>query len=85
MPKRSSKHLDASQLAKAIVDEATGEATKTEPPPMKNKAAVKLGRLGGKKGGVARAIKLSQERRREIAVKAAKARWGKKSAPENVL
>lgn len=41
----------------------------------KNPAAVALGRLGGKKGGDARAKALSPERRREIAVKAARARW----------
>ena len=41
------------QLAKRIVDEATGEAEKTLPPPEKNQAAVELGRLGGQKGGKA--------------------------------
>jgi hypothetical protein len=41
----------------------------------KNPAAVALGRLGGKKGGPARAKKLSAEQRREIARKAAEARW----------
>jgi hypothetical protein len=44
----------------------------------KNPAAVELGRLGGRKGGKARAEKLSPERRREIAKKAAEARWAKK-------
>ncbi len=44
----------------------------------KNPAAVELGRLGGLKGGKARAEKLSPERRKEIARKAAKARWEKK-------
>jgi hypothetical protein len=44
----------------------------------KNAAAVALGRLGGLKGGKARARKLSAERRREIAVQAVKARWAKK-------
>lgn len=43
----------------------------------KNPAAVELGRLGGKKGGKARAQKLTPERRREIAKKAAAARWNK--------
>lgn len=60
-------------LAAQIVAEATGE-------PMddgKNPAAVALGRLGGQKGGKARAAKLSAERRREIAKKAAAARWSK--------
>ena len=48
----------------------------------KNPAAVELGRLGGKKGGKARAEKLSPERRKEIARKAAKARWDKKRREE---
>lgn len=74
MPKRSSR-LDMNQLAKRIVDEATGEAEKTLPPPEKNQAAVELGRLGGKKGGKARAESLTPEQRSEIAKKAAKARW----------
>lgn len=43
----------------------------------KNPAAVALGRLGGLKGGKARAAKLSAARRSEIAKKAAVARWGK--------
>jgi len=43
----------------------------------KNKAAQALGKLGGLKGGKARAAKLSPERRKEIAQKAAEARWGK--------
>ena len=67
------------QLAKRIVDEATGEAEKTLPPPEKNKAAQELGRLGGKKGGKARAEALTHEQRSEIAKKAAKTRWGKPS------
>jgi hypothetical protein len=48
----------------------------------KNPAAVELGRLGGLKGGPARAEKLSPERRKEIARKAAKARWDKKRREE---
>ncbi len=44
----------------------------------KNPAAVELGRLGGRKGGKARAEKLTAEQRKEIARKAAKARWDKK-------
>jgi hypothetical protein len=43
----------------------------------KNAAAVALGRLGGLKGGKARARKLSAKRRKEIAVKAIRARWAK--------
>ena len=77
MPKRSSKGRDVNVLASAIVQEATGEAPVEESG--KNPAAVALGRLGGKKGGKARAAKLTPERRREIAQVAARARW-KKSA-----
>lgn len=74
MPTRSSK-LDANQLAKRILDEATGDEPKTEPPPAKNPAAVALGKLGGQKGGAARAAKLSPKRRSAIAKKAAASRW----------
>lgn len=75
MPTRSSKKLDPNQLAKSIVDEATGKAPKSEPPPVKNAAAVELGRLGGMKGGAARAKALTPEQRSEIAKKAAAGRW----------
>jgi len=44
----------------------------------KNPAAVSLGRLGGLKGGKARAAKLSAEERKKIARKAAQARWERK-------
>jgi len=81
MRKRSSKQpLDMNQLAKSIVDLATADepAPEAAPAPTKNPAAVELGRLGGQKGGPARAAKLSKKRRREIAKKAAQARWTKK-------
>lgn len=79
MPKRSSRgRLDPNQLAKLITDEATGEAPPEQPEESgKNPAAVALGRLGGQKGGKARAEKLTAKRRSEIAKKAAKARWSK--------
>lgn len=48
----------------------------------KNPAAVELGRLGGLKGGKARAAKLTKEERSEIARKAARARWAKKRQQE---
>ncbi len=48
----------------------------------KNPAAVELGRRGGLKGGKARAEKLTPEQRKEIARKAAKARWAKKRQQE---
>lgn len=56
---------------------ATGQMEKPEPPLEKNPAAVTLGRLGGLKGGKARADKLAPEYRKEIAKKAAEARWKK--------
>lgn len=46
---------------------------------LKNQAAVQLGKLGGLKGGKARAASLTPERRKEIAQKAAKARWEKRA------
>ena len=65
MPKRSSKKpRDLNRLASAIVQEATGEAPE-ELPSGKNPAAVELGRLGGLKGGPARAKKLTAEQRRK--------------------
>ena len=65
------RHLDISQLAKSIVDRATGENEDTEKiQPKKNSAAVALGRLGGLKGGKARADSMTPERRKEIAKQA---------------
>ncbi|RJO61107.1 hypothetical protein C4544_03710 [candidate division WS5 bacterium] len=64
---------DINILAKSIVSQTTEEPTKE-----KNPAAVALGRLGGLKGGKARAKKLSKKRRIEIAQKAAETRWTKK-------
>ena len=75
MPKRSSRPRDTNELAKYVVDLATGEASEPNPNEGKNPAAVALGRLGGKKGGAARAAKLSPEERAEIARKAAQKRW----------
>jgi hypothetical protein len=74
MQKRSSRPRDANQLARFIVDQATGVAP-PEPAPEKNPAAVALGRLGGLKGGKARAASLTKKARSEIAKKAAAARW----------
>ena len=62
------------QLAYQIVQEATGQAP-PEPEDTRNPAAVALSKLGASKGGKARASKLSARRRKEIAQKAAKARW----------
>ncbi len=68
---------DINQLAKFIVDLATGE-NEPEPEDNKNPAAVALGRLGGLKGGKARADSLAPEKRKEIAKKAAEKRWAAK-------
>jgi hypothetical protein len=53
-----------------------------QPTPEKNPAAVALGRLGGLKGGKARAKKLSPAARKEIAQRAAKQRWAKLKVAE---
>lgn len=73
MQKRSSKRKiseDINAIALHIVEQTTGEY-------IKNPSAVALGRLGGLKGGKARAEKLSAERRKEIAQKAANKRWNR--------
>ena len=72
MPKRSSKK-DVAQNALRVVEIATGAPLKFK----KNPAAVALGRLGGKKGGKARAEKLTPEQRHKISSDAARARWNK--------
>lgn len=76
MPKRSSR-LYFNQLAKSIVDQTTGNAPAEPAKPEKNKAAQELGRLGGLKGGKARKESLTADRRKEIALAAARARWAK--------
>lgn len=71
---------DPNQLAKSIIDIATGQKPDRDPTPEeqgKDPAAVALGRLGGRK----RAAGMSPKRRKEIAKKAAKARW---RAPSDV-
>jgi hypothetical protein len=86
MPKRSSKP-DENEMAfdglQELLrrDEARDKGEPIDQPaedtrPEKNPAAVALGRLGGLKGGKARAAKLSAKKRREIAKKAAQTRWG---------
>jgi hypothetical protein len=78
MAKKATRPRDTNQLAKSIVDIATGEKDSTPvDESVKNPAAVALGRLGGLKGGKARAEKLSAKKRSEIAKKAAAARWKK--------
>jgi len=81
---RKKRPRDLSLLARQIVEEAMGEPLQPKPEtetPAKedtrNPHAVALGRLGGKKGGKARAAKLTPEERKEAAKKAADARWQK--------
>jgi len=77
---------DPNQLAHQVFLESIGEAPKFDPAqqtpaapdPSKNPHAVALGRLGGLKGGAARAAQLTPKKRSQIAAKAAKTRWGKR-------
>jgi hypothetical protein len=88
MPKRKSikkKPDDINLIAKSITDQVTGaelfdsEIVQKAIAEGKDPLAVLLGQRGGLKGGKARAAKLSSKKRKEIAQKAAKARWSKKS------
>jgi hypothetical protein len=76
MPKRSGKKQDLNEKAFSIVQKLTGQAQEEKSD--KNPAAVALGRLGGLKGGKARARKLSARALRISAKRAALARWAKK-------
>ncbi len=83
MPARSSKDHDFTTVAKRIVEQTIGEQWDGSPLPDKNAgknpAAVALGKLGGAKGGKARALKLNSAQRVDIARAAARARWKKSS------
>jgi len=78
MPKR-----DFWQIAKSVVEKAIGEqmdgSPLVDPNAGKNPAAVALGKLGGAKGGQARARNLSPAKRKAIARKAAASRWNKRT------
>ena len=78
MTKKKKPSKDVNVTAFEILQAATGEPTTTPPKkdqPEKNPAAVALGRLGGLKGGKARAQKLTKAQRTAIAKKAARKRW----------
>ena len=82
MPNRSSnrKASDPNVAAFRVMQHVIAMSEGREPAvetPAKNPAAVALGRLGGLKGGKARAKALSPRRRKAIAKKAARARWQK--------
>lgn len=74
VPQKRKMPRDRNQRAKLIVDMILGEA-EPMPAPAKDPERVERGKLGGAKGGKLRAERLSPERRREIARKAAAARW----------
>ena len=69
---------DFAETAFKVFQEAIGEIPASPPTTKKNPAAVSLGRLGGLKGGKARAAKLTPEERSEIAKNAVNARWRSK-------
>jgi hypothetical protein len=87
MPDRSRKRpRDPNQLAKFIVDAATGASEDGDVAPeqrAKNPAAVALGRLGGLKGGKARAANLTANEKRDIARRAAQVRWANKARDDD--
>jgi hypothetical protein len=74
MAKRPYRPRDTAQLAKFIVEIATGERPNDSPKGPESMRA-QVGRKGGLKGGKARAAKLSPAKRKAIATKAARARW----------
>jgi len=78
MEKRKEKEHDFSITAFRVVQEAIGQIEPKSKP--RTFDAVALGRLGGLKGGRARAVALTSARRVEIAKKAARARWDKSKA-----
>ncbi len=78
--KRLKRPRDPAQLAKLMIDIASGEVEDRAPTPEeqgKDPAAVERGRKGGSKGGKARAAKLSANERQQSARKAIKARWAR--------
>ena len=78
MPKRPSTSTDPFQLARRLLDTVVPDAEPPKSTKKKNPAAVALGKLGGRKGGLARAAKLTAKRKAEIAKKAAVTRWSRK-------
>jgi hypothetical protein len=79
MPTRPKRPRDTNQLAKRITDLATGDAKDKDPDEGKNQAAVALGRLGGLKGGKARAKQLSVDQLSEIGKKGVQAKAAKRA------
>jgi len=87
MPDRPSKKKpgqeDLNEMASRIVSQSTDDESEGgEEDDGKDPAAVELGRRGGKKGGRARADKLTPEERQEIARRAARVRWARRQDPQ---
>lgn len=78
MPKRPRRPRDPNELALQVFQEAIGERQPENIDEGKNPAAVALGKLGGAKGGKARAAKMTPEERKESARKAAVTRWSRR-------
>jgi hypothetical protein len=78
MAKKKKLPADTNKKAKAVVDLVTSDNDEKLTKEQISELMTKLGRMGGKKGGKARAKKLSAEERTAIARKAAAARWGHK-------
>ncbi len=76
MVERPKRPRDQNQLGKLIVDVSEGEAK--DPGPPEDTTAIAFARLGGLKGGVARAARLSVDERKPIAKNTAEARWKRK-------
>ena len=74
---RPKRPRDPNQLAHLIVRLSTGQHEEQNPDAGKDPAAIQRGKQGGLKGGQARKAALSPEKRRQIARKAASARWNK--------
>ena len=86
MPTRPSKREDALQAAARIVEQVTGQPLSKKKPEisdedraLRSQAASILGKLGGSKGGKARAENLTPQQRKKIATNAANARWTKRA------
>jgi len=84
--KQKKTRRDTAEIARSVVEQAIGEKLSGDPESeeveeqeedTRNPAAVALSKLGASKGGKARAEKLSNDRKSEIAKKAAKCRWGR--------
>jgi hypothetical protein len=75
MKMESDLNVTAFEILNSLVREPPALPIKKKAPPAKNPAAVALGRLGGLKGGKARAKSLSRDKRSQLSKKAAQARW----------